>query len=333
MSKEVVEGMLNAPPSTFATADHIWPGCLFDSHCHLNLVHKKLEIAEGLPRGSLVTLEDSILRDGQSIESGAVGGVVTNLHHPQDWWLCGKFMEQVPGDKKVHFAIGCHPKHATLLSSARLRKLEELLQKPRVVAVGECGLDYSARSYADKKIQSFVFSAQIKLALQFNLPLVLHVRDIEEARDGGEAERDCYRILKEANVPKDYPIHRHCFNGDVKSASDWLSTFPGSKIGVTALITFPKAIYLREVVRMIPLHRLLLETDSPYFAPCPSPAVLPKLIMMEDPQAKIEFAQPSHVLQVAAAVAKLKGITIKQVLLANLRNVSEIYKVDLEMNA
>ena len=82
-----------------------------------------------------------LFRGGQSIKSGAVGGVVTNLHHPQDWWLFGK----VPGDKKVHFAIGCHPKQATLLSSARLKKLEELLQKPGVVAVGECGLDYSAR--------------------------------------------------------------------------------------------------------------------------------------------------------------------------------------------
>ena len=56
-----------------------------------------------------------------------------------------------------------------------------------------------------RKLQFFAFRAQIKLALQFNLPLVLHVRDIEEARDGGEAERDCYRILKETNVPKDYP--------------------------------------------------------------------------------------------------------------------------------
>ena len=69
------------------------------------------------------------------------------------------------------------------------------------------------RSFADKKLQAFAFHAQIKLALRYNLPLVLHVRDVEEALDGGQAEQDCYRILKEANVPKDYPMHRHCFNG------------------------------------------------------------------------------------------------------------------------
>ena len=69
------------------------------------------------------------------------------------------------------------------------------------------------RSFADKKLQEFAFHAQIRLALRFNLPLVLHIRDVEDALDGGQAEQDCYRILKSANVPKDYPIHRHCFNG------------------------------------------------------------------------------------------------------------------------
>ena len=71
----------------------------------------------------------------------------------------------------------------------------------------------TCRSFVDKKLQEFAFRDQIRLALRYSLPLVLYVRDVEEARDGGQAERDCYRILKEANVPKDYPIHRHCFNG------------------------------------------------------------------------------------------------------------------------
>ena len=64
-----------------------------------------------------------------------------------------------------------------------------------------------------KKLQEFAFRAQIWLALRFNLPLVLHIRDVEDALDGGQAEQDCYCILKSANVPKDYPIHHHCFNG------------------------------------------------------------------------------------------------------------------------
>ena len=160
--------------------DSLWPGCLFDSHCHLNLVHRweypvmcyfgqlmwhqfrKLELAQGLPRGSLITLQDSLrryisildkhktltttlYRDGQSLEDDAVGGVVTNLHQPRDWWLYDQFVKKFPGEKRVFFAIGCHPKQATLLTPANLMRLEELVQQPGVVAVGECGLDYSAR--------------------------------------------------------------------------------------------------------------------------------------------------------------------------------------------
>ena len=114
----------------------------------------------------------------------------------------------------------------------------------------------SRRSFADREVQARAFRAQIQLALRYNLPLVLHVRDHSRSWDGGPAEGDCYRVLDECNVPRDYPIHRHCFNGkclplkkvifaihtsgDWRSAHRWLSTYPASKIGLTALITFPK---------------------------------------------------------------------------------------------
>ena len=84
-----------------------------------------------------------MFRDGQNIEDNVVGGVVANLHHPKDWWLFEKYAKH--DEKRVYYAIGCHPKQATLLSPARLRRMEELLKHPGVVAVGECGLDYSAR--------------------------------------------------------------------------------------------------------------------------------------------------------------------------------------------
>ena len=71
----------------------------------------------------------------------------------------------------------------------------------------------SHRSFADGEVQATAFRAQIELALRYNLPLVLHVRDHGRSWDGGQAEEDCYRILAECNVPKDFPIHRHCFNG------------------------------------------------------------------------------------------------------------------------
>ena len=69
------------------------------------------------------------------------------------------------------------------------------------------------RSFADGEVQATAFRAQIELALRYNLPLVLHVRDHGRSWDGGQAEEDCYRILAECNVPRDFSIHRHCFNG------------------------------------------------------------------------------------------------------------------------
>ena len=71
----------------------------------------------------------------------------------------------------------------------------------------------SRRSFADGEVQATAFRAQIDLALRYNLPLVLHIRDHSSSWDGGQAEDDCYRILAECNVPRDFPIHMHCFNG------------------------------------------------------------------------------------------------------------------------
>ena len=82
-------------------------------------------------------------RDGQMVDGNTMGGVITNLHLPRDWWI---FEVEGRGQKKrVHFAIGCHPKQAALLTAPLLNRLEEIVGKPGVVAVGECGLDYSAR--------------------------------------------------------------------------------------------------------------------------------------------------------------------------------------------
>ena len=82
-------------------------------------------------------------RDGQKVGSSKMGGVITNLHVPRDWWICE--VEPRGQNRRVHYAIGCHPKQAARLTPHLLKRLEELIQGPGVVAVGECGIDYSAR--------------------------------------------------------------------------------------------------------------------------------------------------------------------------------------------
>ena len=82
-------------------------------------------------------------RDCQDVDDSMLGGVITNLHLPRDWSI---FEQQAKSqDTRVHFAVGCHPKQAALLTAPLLKRLEEIIRRPGVVAVGECGLDYSAR--------------------------------------------------------------------------------------------------------------------------------------------------------------------------------------------
>ena len=140
------------------------------------------------------------------------------------------------------------------------------------------------------------------------MPLVLHIRD---------AEADGYAVLQAAGVPPDWPIHRHCFTGDWDTASTWLEQFPGSKIGVTAMVTYQEAGRVRQVVKNIPLDRLLLETDAPYFLPART----------DRASYPWNRALPGHVIHVAAQVALIKGVQLRTVLEQNLMNVHEIYNV------
>ena len=82
-------------------------------------------------------------RDGQKVDGNTLGGVISNLHLPRDWWIFE--VEPTGQNTRVHFTIGCHPKEAAQLKAPLLKRMKELVQMPGVVAVGECGLDYSAR--------------------------------------------------------------------------------------------------------------------------------------------------------------------------------------------
>ena len=108
--------------------------------------------------------------------------------------------------------------------------------------------------------QKSVFRKQIAIALEFNKPIMIHCRD---------ASDDCLNILKEL-VPREYKIHRHCFTGDAEEVSKWLDAFPNMYFSFTNLIGFKnlhRTQGLRSAVTKIPLHRILIETDAPYFRP------------------------------------------------------------------
>ena len=155
-------------------------------------------------------------------------------------------------------AFGLHPHHARLWDDDMERGLRKALQHPKCRALGECGLDYHY-DMSPREDQRAVFRKQCQMAVELKLPLVVHSR---------EAEQDTIDILKEI-MPKDYLIHVHCFTSSLDMATQLVAHFDNLFIGFTGVVTFKKATEVQDVVKGIPIERILLETDSPFMAPTP----------------------------------------------------------------
>ena len=245
---------------------------------------------------------------------------MANFCDPRDWAM-GRHSQQVSSvledcrtQDRVFLAIGCHPHFADkLLAGARLLQLERLAKsyRGRLVAIGECGLDNSQKNTVMMAVQRRAFAAQVELALKLKLPLVLHIR---------EAEEEGRQVLREVGVPKDWPIHRHCFTEGWAVAVTWLRLYPCSMLGLTGVVTFQTAGPVHEVARRLPLQHLLLETDAPYF--------LPSGVTRQS--YSHSFAQPGHVIHVAAQIAALRKIPTVAVLRANKENIQKCYKIKMD---
>ena len=280
---------------------------VFDSHCHLEFISKRFRRE--------VTLEECCQLDGENLGSKFYGCIV-NYCQPHHWShgpgqdKLSPQLRSALEDKRIGLSLGVHPHFADRMTDERWRQLETLVADPgyystlRVTALGECGLDYSWKNTVPKDVQKQVFLRQLRLALKNKLPIVLHIR---------EAEADGLAVLQEAEVPEDYPMHRHCFGGSVKEALDWMKRYPQSKIGVTGLVTYSHAHQVSQVVHSLGLDHLVLETDAPYFTP----------LMAKKNLENCSF--PGQVIHVAARVAEIKKKTLEEVLEANLKNCRQIY--------
>ncbi|KAL3224782.1 hypothetical protein MRX96_026369 [Rhipicephalus microplus] len=187
-------------------------------------------------------------------------------------------------EKGIWGAFGCHPHMAKLYDEDIEDALIDALEQPKVVALGEIGLDYSSNNNCDHKLQQLVFRRQQQLASNGKLPLVIHSRD---------ATHDTLRILKE-EMPADWPIHRHCFTGGWTEAQH--------------------AAPLAEVGRRIPLDRLLLETDAPYFLP-------------KSESNRLKQSHPGMAIHVATQLSAMRGIPLEEVLVAVRQNTRRMYRI------
>ena len=233
---------------------------LIDSHCHLQ--HD---------RG------DDLRRVLERARERGVGGFLIPAVRLEE---SEELLAMCDAEPDVWCALGVHPHDAASWTGGHAARLRELLSHPRAVAVGECGLDFFY-DHAPADVQQRVFRAQIELALELDLPVVVHNRDSNDAMVAVVTSA-AYRGLR-----ADF----HSFAGGLEMARALLPF--GFCFGVSGMVTFPKADNVREVLKEIPLERLLVETDTPYLAPVPY---------------RGKRNEPAYVVEIAERLARELGV-------------------------
>lgn len=182
---------------------------------------------------------------------------------------------------RIYAAVGVHPYHVGGLDDGALAELRTLCGHPKAVALGEIGLDYYHYCDTPRDVQHRAFRLQLDLACETGLPVIIHDR---------EAHDDCLAILGEyaGRLPG---CVMHCFSGDGAFAEACLAL--GFYISFAGNATYPKAEMLRDAARLVPMDRLLVETDSPYLAPKP---------------VRGKRCEPAYVVHTARVLAEVKGI-------------------------
>ena len=250
---------------------------LIDSHCHLQ---------HFAPDERLAALE-------RARERGVEGFLVPAVHLGEAEDLL-RFCESEPG---VWCALGVHPHDAKQWRAGDEARLRALLAHPRAVAVGECGLDFFY-DHAPRDLQERVFRAQIEVALELDLPVVVHNRESNDAMLA-ILEDPAYRGLK---------VDLHSYAGGLAMARRAVAL--GCWFGISGMVTFPRADNVREVLPEIPRDRLLVETDTPYLAPVPH---------------RGQRNEPAFVVEVAERLAQELGQAVDVVVDLTSRNFSNIF--------
>jgi TatD DNase family protein len=206
-------------------------------------------------------------------------------------------------DANVFAAIGVHPHDAKLLDDAGRAKLRAWLDRPRVVAVGECGLDYHYMN-SPRETQRAVCAEQVALARVCDLPVSIHVR----GDDPGAWEEllDIWRAEGRGDVAGVL----HCYTGSLEFARRALDA--RLEISVSGIVTFRTAEDLRAVAAALPLDRLLVETDCPLLAPIPH---------------RGRRNEPAHVVHVGAKIAEVRGIGVDEVAHATAANARRLFRL------
>lgn len=253
---------------------------LFDTHVHLNAEQYNEDLEEVIERAQ---------------NEGVTHMLVVGFDRP----TIEKAMELTNKYEFIYACIGWHPVDAIDMTDEDLMWIEGLSAHPKVVAIGEMGLDYHWDK-SPKDIQQEVFRKQIRLAKKVKLPIVIHNR---------EATADIVEILKEEHAEEVGGI-MHCFSGSPEIAKECMKM--NFYISLGGPVTFKNAKKPKEVAAEIPLDKLLIETDCPYLAPHPY---------------RGKRNEPAYVKLVAEEIAEIKGIPFEEVAKITSQNAKKLFDI------
>lgn len=248
---------------------------LFDTHAHYD------DEAFDADRDTVLSTFDGLVIDpGCTLESSRAAVTLANRH------------------RHVYAAVGIHPENCGGFLTEHLDELRRLARQSKVVAIGEIGLDYYWAENPPREFQRQVFRAQLELALELDLPVIIHDR---------EAHGDSLAIVKE------YPDLRgvfHCYSGSVEMAKELLDR--GWYLGFDGPVTYKNARRTVEVAEMIPIDRILVETDSPYMSPVP---------------VRGKRNDSRNVAYIVEKLAQIKGISSDEMAILTLANGKKLFGI------
>ncbi len=265
---------------------------MVDTHCHLNFHAFKDDLDEVI-KSALEKGVSKIINVGTKIDSSQ------------------KAIEIAEKYENIYATVGIHPHHADKLEENWLDELEKLAKHPKIVAIGECGLDfyrYELNGLTDPKIQKELFIKQIDLSHKLKLPLMIHNR---------QAGWDILEIInKHKGLLLDPPGMFHCFSGDMGLLKEVLDL--GFYIGFDGNITYkgiaPREITdLKDLAKATPVDRILVETDSPFLTPIPH---------------RGEKNKPEYAIIIAKFIAELKGLEFEKFNEITAKNAEILFKLD-----
>lgn len=254
---------------------------IFDTHCHLNSKELYKDVEKHINEAKNAGIA-RFLVVGYDYESSLLAVSLAKKY------------------EEVYAAIGYHPTDSIRASKEDFENTFKLINEPKVVAIGEIGLDYHwIKDQKERELQQELFIYQIQIANQHNLPIIIHCRDAIE---------DCLKIVRKNRVNKGGVMH--CYSGSLESAYDFIDA--GYYISLGGPVTFTNARTPKEVAEDIPLDKLLVETDCPYLTPHPF---------------RGQMNAPKYVVRVVEEIARLRNMSSEQIASITYKNANKLFGI------